>query len=150
MAFLEESDPCETMRVLLDENWVEYQEVPKPEIIVMNDDSDPVARFNNSETDFIIISMGGPERIQYRGNIVYHDRVYPLTISFYTKESRQRLRNIYKIIRSICFINKHDFDEWQLIRMQSYQELVNDALNIWKGNMQIQLENHAVCSETEV
>jgi hypothetical protein len=149
MPFVQESDPVQTMKELLELNWVEYLETPKPDIIVANDAADPVGRFNLQDNDFIIIT-NGPESIKYRGNITYHDRISNMTISLYTKNDRQKLRDFYKVVRSICLIKKHTFPGWQLIRLQGYQELVNDALNIWKGEITLQLENHAVLSETAV
>ena len=150
MSFIEESEPLEIMKSLLEDNWVEYRETPKPIVLVANSSDEPYARFDMNEGDHIILRMGAPEIVRYRGNITYHDRIYSMGLSIWTKESRERLRNLYKVIRSICFIKKHIFSEWQLIRLASYQEMINSELNIWRGEITLTLENHAVLSETLV
>ncbi len=150
MAYTSESIPEDSLSTLLDDNWVEYEQIPKPQIIVANLPEEPYARFDMNLGDAIIIRSEVPEQIRYRGNITYIDRIYTLNISIWTKESRQRLRDLYRTIRAICLIKKHDFPSWQLIRLQSYQELVSVELNIWRGEIRLQLENHGILAETAV
>lgn len=150
MSFTEESEPLSDFKDLLEDNWVSYQEIPKANIIIANDLDEAISRINLMDSDYIIISMSGNEDIRYRGNIVYYDRIFPVALNMLTKESRQRLRNIYKIVRSICFMNKHIFTGWQLIKLLRYQELVGTDINIWRGQIFLQFENHAILAETSV
>ena len=151
MPFVEESEPLSTIQSLLNDNWVSYSESPLPEIIIANDPEETISRVDFMNMgDYIIISMSGNEDIRYRGNVTYYDRIFPIALNVLTKESRQRLRDIYKVIRSICFIKKHNFTGWQLIKLLRYQELVGTDINIWRGQIVLQLENHGIAAEVRI
>jgi hypothetical protein len=147
----EELDPLEVLKDLLNDNWVDHEETPKPrEILVQNEVDNTTARFDLTLGDVIVIKMEGMEQIKQRGNFQYFDRAFPIMIEFYTKESRSRLRNLGKMIRAICSANKHDFDGYQLIRLREYTEMVEENLNIWKGIQKVQVESAAVCQEEPI
>ena len=150
VAFSQESEPLTTMQALLTDNWVVYSTTPLPIFLVANDSTEPYVRFDMNAGDHVIIRMSGSENIRYRGNIIYYDRIYPMGLSIWTKTSRQRLRNLYKVIRSICFMKKHNFSGWQLIRLGSYQEMVNESSNVWRGEINLVVENHGIRSEEAV
>jgi len=132
------------MKALLDDNWAEYQETPKPQFIVINDPESPEVRVNYNDGDAIIISTDSSEQIRYRGNIQYYDRIVPVSLDIRTKENRQRLHDMWKMVRIILFSKKHDFPSYQLIKMIGYQEMVNEELNIWRGVARVQLDNHCI------
>lgn len=155
MAFTTESEPLDTMRSLIVDNWLETEEIPKPVIIVANQDlesdleSGVYSRIDlANDGDYIIIRPGGAEQIRYRGNIVYIDKIYPIALELLTTKDRQRLRNIAKMIRSICLDNKWDFTGWQLIKLLSYEESFMAELNIWRAGLNLQIENYAVLADT--
>ena len=81
------------MKDLLDDNWVEWQETPKPQLIVVNDPNAPEGRFDLNSGDVIIIKTDGSEQIKYLGNIQYYNRFVPISLDIRTKEDRQRLHN---------------------------------------------------------
>jgi len=151
MAFTQESEPLTLLKDMLETYWPQYKEVPMPMIIILNpgeEEENVYNRINFENQDQLIIRTSDtPENIKYRGNIAYIDRIHFVDMEFYTLEGRQRMRDIYKAIRSVLLTYKHQLPNWQLIRMLSWQELVNDAFNIWKGVLKIQLENHAVAAE---
>lgn len=136
------------MKDLLEENWPKISEVPKPIIIVKNDPEDPFTRVNLQDGDVLVISSDSPEQIKYRGNIHYYDKAYTLTLEFRSMENRQRVRDIWRIIRAICFSKKWNFTGYQLIRMTSYQESTNESVNIWRGVEKIIVESAGVSVET--
>lgn len=150
MSFVEESEPLETFKDLLNDNWVSYQEIPVPTIIIANDPDEAISRISLMDSDYIIISAGTGGQIKMRGNWTYYDKTFEIMLNILTKESRQRLRNIYKEIRSICFINKHIFTGWQLVRPIRFGEMTNMDLNIWRGEFLINLENNAILAETSI
>lgn len=144
-----ETEPLDTMKNLISNNWAEYKYTPKPyEIMVQNEEVNPVSRFDLNLGDVIIIRMDGTEQIRQRSNFQYFDRIFPIAIEFYTKNSRGRLRNMGKMIRAICEVNKHNFGDYQLIRLKGYIEMVEENLNIWKGIQMVQVESAALCQES--
>jgi hypothetical protein len=146
-----EEDPLETMKKLLNDNWRSYAEVPKPtEIIVQNETDNPISRLDLNLGDSVIIKMDGSELIRQRANFTYFERVFPIVIEFYTKQSRSQLRNIGKMIRAICTDRMHSFDGYQLIRLKDYTEAVEENLNIWRGTQRLQVESAAVCAEKPI
>ena len=146
----DEYEPLGKMQELLDENWVEYIDVPKPTLQIVNDPDDAISRIDMWDNDYLLIAMPSPEQIRPRGNFVYHDRITQILLTTATRVSRQRMRNLYKEIRAICFMKKHVFPNWQLLRPISYRELYGTDQNIWRGEYLVQLENHAVLSETTI
>lgn len=149
MGYVAEVVPESTMKDLIEDNWVDYLDTPKPDILIANDPDEAISRFDLNNGDVIVI-RGDPEQIRPRGNFTYYDRIQGLNISFYTMKDRQRLKDMYKMIRAICFIKKHTFTGWQLIRPISYQEMVMESLNIWKAEIRLQLENNAITCETTI
>lgn len=150
MAWTSESLPTDTMKTLLDTYWKAYEDTSKPEVLIANWPDAAEMRFDLREGDKIIIMSDVPEQIYYRGNITYIDRIHHLTIGIWTMKDRQRLRDIYKMVRAILLDRKHNFTSWQLIRMQQWTEITNQEMNIWRGELKVQLENHAVLADTLV
>ena len=144
-----ESEPLLTMKGLITDNWYEYSDVPLPEVIITNEDEGScVARFNLLEGDCFIIKTESSEIIRYRGNIQYYDRIFPITVEIWTKESRQRLRDLWKMFKIIIWSKKHNFTGYQLIRLRSYRELTNEQLNIWRAVIDLDVESCGVAVET--
>lgn len=148
MAYVAESNPIATIKDILELNWVPYLECPKPTILEANEIEEPYARFDLNMGDHIIIRTGGPEQIKYRGNIEYYDRAYPIALDIWTKEGRLRMRDIWKQIKAICFAKKFSFTGYQLIQLMSYTEMVNEQLNIWRAEANLQVTAAGVAIDT--
>ncbi len=146
--YTKEVMPVDVMKDLLDDNWIQWGEVPKPLLIIVNDPEEPRIRENLTNGDVITIRMEGAESIKLRGNISYYDRTFPIALEIWTMEDRQRLRDIWKMIKAICFTKKHNFTGYQLIRPISYTELVNEEVNIWRGQVKLQVESAGVTVES--
>jgi hypothetical protein len=146
--FVNEPDALEEIKILLTEHWKNYKEVKIPQIIVANDADDPRIRACLSDGDVIVIKQDGMEQLKQRYNFSYYDRLFPVVIEFYTKESRQRMRNLGKMIRAIINDNIHKEQSYQLIRYKGVEEAVEETLNIWRGKFRFQLESNAVCVES--
>jgi len=146
--FTSESDPLEEMRELLDSSWKSYPEVKRPQLIVVNDVKDPRSRADLNMGDTILIRMDGIETSKQRANFKYYDRIFPMMIEIYTKESRQRMRDLGKMVRMIINDNIHNFNSYQLMRYKGQDESVEDTLNIWRYRFRLQLESNAVCAES--
>jgi uncharacterized protein (UPF0128 family) len=148
MPYTAEFDPVSTMRDLLEDNWVPYNECPAPSIVVGNEAEEPYARIDINLGDYIVIRSGGGEIFKGRGNLKYFDKEYPITLDVWTKYNRQRLRDIYREIKAICMANKFSFTGFQLILPVSYTEMVNEQLNIWRAEVQIKVTSAGVCVDT--
>lgn len=152
MEYTKELEPLETMDSLLKQYWPSVKEAPLPNIMIVNPGEqyeEITQRINLDEGDYLILRTSDtPESIKYRGNIAYIDKIHFMDIEVTTMEGRQRLRDLYKVLRMILLTYKHQFTGWQLIRMLSWAEMVNDAFNIWKGILKIQIENHAVIADS--
>lgn len=148
MGYVAEYVPQESLKTLLVNNWKAYQKLPKPTFIVVNDATDPYARFNLGDGDVVTIRQEGPEIIKYRGNVSYYDRSLPLVVEMWTKQDRQRLRDIQKQIKGIIFDHLFALAGYQIMTLKSYTELVNDALNIWKAELRLTADSAGICVDT--
>lgn len=145
MSYQAEKEPVATMKDILELNWIPYLECPTPIIVEANEVEEPYARIDLNMGDHIIIRTGGAEQIKYRGNANYWDHFCPLTLDVWTKDGRQRLRDIWRQIKAICAANKFNFTGFQFIRIISYTEMTNEQLNIWRAEIIIQVESAGVC-----
>ena len=143
-----ETEPVKTMHDLINDSWIVTEDFPRPELYISNDANDITNRLDNSTVDTILISPGSGEQYKYRGNIQYYDRIYQIKLIIQTADSRQRLRDLWKMVRAIIFDNKHLFSGYQLIVMQRYAELLNTDLNIWRAEINLQLESHGIPADT--
>ena len=147
MSFIQESVPVETLKTMLQTYWESFKETRTPSVVIVNDSEGEFMRADYNIGDYIFLSEEGSESIKYRGNIQYIDFSHPITIQIGTKEGRQRLRDLWKMIRSILLSRKHNFTNWQLIRILSYTEMVNQDQNVWRGVIRIQLEKAGVTAD---
>jgi len=146
--YVQEKLPPELMQTLLQTNWAAYRNMPKPDIIVANDPDDARARFDLTNNDVITIITSGPEVIKYRGNVHYYDKAYPILLELWTRVDRQRVRDMWKQVKGIVFDHLFAIDGYQIIKIQSYTEMVNDALNIWRAQVKLSIEAAGVCIDT--
>lgn len=148
MPYIAESEPLTVFRNLLEDNWVEYKEIPKPIFVITNNPEEAIARIDLNRGDYIVIRIDAPESIKYRGNIQYYDRIFSIVLDLWTKKDRQRLRDIWKTVKAICLDKKHNFSGYQLIRLNSYAEMTTETLNIWRGIIRLTVESHGVAAES--
>jgi hypothetical protein len=148
MAYSAEYEPITTMKELLEDNWIPYLECPTPIFVIANDEDDPYSRIDLNLGDHVVLRTDGSEVIKYRGNIQYYDKEYPITLDVFTKENRQRLKDIWKQVRAICFLKKWDFTGYQLVLINSYTEMVNEQLNIWRAEIKLRVTAAGVCADT--
>jgi len=148
MSLTTENEPLKLFQTFLDENWVDEILFPKPELYVANDSTEAIQRLDITSNDAIVISPGSNDKITMRGNWVYYDRLFDISILVQTSDSRQRAMNLTKEVRAICFIYKYVFPGWQRVKYLGRREYVNTDLNIWRTEINIQLENYAILAET--
>lgn len=143
--------PPEILKDILDDNWVEFEKIPKPYIIEANSTEEPYARVNIRSGDYVIIRQD-PAGLttRMRGTYRYYDRVFTLILELYTSDSRQRLYDMMAMIRKIIFTKQWDTDnnQYQLIRFGSFAEILYTELNIWHGQIRITFEDLGKCIDT--
>jgi hypothetical protein len=144
-----ESQPENDFQDIINTYWKETEDFPKPEVMIVNDVNEAISRIDLNNSDYLLINMPSPENFKPRGNIHYYDRVITgLTAIILTKESRQRVKNLSKMVRAIVWDRKHNFPNYQLIKPIGYRELVNTDLNIWRAEITFQVEAHCILVET--
>jgi len=146
--YTEESDPLKDMKTLIEDNWIAFKEIGVPQVLVANDPTDPILRLELNLGDAIVIKMDGAEQLKQRANFNYYDRVFPVIVEIYTRVSRQRMRDLGKMIRMLCNDNKHSFPNYQLIRYRAQDESIEENLNIWRYRFRFNLESNVVLAES--
>jgi hypothetical protein len=144
MPVVQETEYIQIIKDFILNNWVDSQDFPKPDIEIVNDPDDAIAKYNTFDSDVMFLSLAGPEQVKYRGNVSYIDLTVPILVTCVTPVSRQRLYNYYLMLLGLCLTNKFKVPGWQFIRFLSYKELVNENLNLWRSEIQLQLENYAL------
>jgi hypothetical protein len=143
-----ELEPIEAFTNFLSEYWIPTTNFEKPKFIISNDPDDTSIRNDLNDGDIVTILPGSDDQFTMRGNWVYYDRLFSIQVIVQTMISRQRMMDIGKMLRAICFVHKYDLDNWQRVKYLGRREYVNTDVNIWRSDMNFQLENYAVLSET--
>ena len=125
--------------------------VAAPKVIEVTGSTNDPLRFNLNMGDVVFGRAGDPAQEETPiGNWTYGNRVYNIVLEVYTTNSggRQRLYDIVGEIRRICHARMHSLTSFQRIKFVSFSEATQDQVNIWTGNITIQLENNAFLLET--
>jgi len=143
MTFSNEPIPSLIVKTMLDTDWETYGgDIPKPSFIDPNDGTiDGAPRFDLSRGDCIVIRMApSGEQETYRDAWEYVDRIVTMELEIHTGVSRQRLYNLKQEARRILHYNKHNMDDYQIIRYRGFNEMVNEQQRVWEGRISLSLE----------
>jgi len=145
MAYIAESVPQETIKSLLVDNWdPQGGVVPMPRIEIVASIPSSV-RFDIQKRDYIFIAQDNAgEEITLRNTCQHYDKTFNLVLQIMTSNSRQRLYDIKKQIRIICFSNVHNFTGWQRLLYRSFIEEGDEQPKIWKGRVRLTLDSARV------
>ena len=120
--------------------------VPTPDIFEVNDpDEEP--RRDIQTTDLIKISLDTPgEKETLRNAWSYKDQRYDCLLEVETIHSRQRLFDIFMIVRGLIHTNKHasSITGFQVLRFNGASELTQEQKNYWTGMIRCSFESAGV------
>ena len=122
--------------------------VSKPAFIEVTGANEPI-RFNLNVNDHVIGRAGNPALQETPlGNWTYGNRIYNLELEVHTLNSRQRLYDLMRETRRICYARASSLSNFQRIQFMSFTELTAEQVNLWSGTISVQLQNYAVTLET--
>lgn len=122
--------------------------VTEPNYIVVTGASEQI-RYDLNRGDYILARPGSPEIEEIPiGNWKYADRIYSVDLELYTNNSRQRLYNLMQEVRRICHARRHSMTNFQRIQFGGFSESTDENVNVWTGDIDIELVNNSVLVET--
>ena len=139
--------PVKDLLADFDSQW-NASNVTEPEFIEVTGASEPI-RFNLNRADHVIGRAGSPAlREEPIGNWTYGNRFYTIELEVHTLNSRQRLYNLMQEIRRLCHARASSLTNFQRIQFMNFGELTTEQVNLWSGNITIELQNYAITLET--
>ena len=138
--------PVDEFVALLNSHW-NASNVTKPVLTQRNSGSE--ARIDLNRGDYCIGVPGTPTLDEIPlGNWNSVTRNYSIGVELSTRVSRQRLYDLMAEVRRICHAKRHDMSNFQRVQFVSFNESVDDSLNIWQDTCDISLTNESVTAET--
>lgn len=140
---------------LLDKQWSDTAENPKPQLFDLGRDGrtltvdlDRMLAPTAGRRDLIIIRPGAPTEFEPIGNWIYENRTYHVTLELYSIASRQRLYNMMSEVRRIMNAKMHTPVGFQRIFLKNFEETYEDNFNLFIGSCEIELVNNSILRET--
>ena len=143
------AEPIAVTNVLseLDAQW-NTSNVVEPQLIEMNGASAPT-RIDLNRGDILIGQPGSPTVSEIPlGNWKYVNRIYAVSLEITTKNGRQRLYDLMGEVRRICHARRHNMTNFQRIQFVSFEEVIDEEVNVWVGTIEVQLVNTNILAET--
>ena len=141
--------PMEDVIQLLSDNWNNSNNTTPSYFIKHNSVKAQIITVNIRRGTAVI---GRPsvttQTITPIGNWAYGNIVYDVAIEIQTAEGRQDLMDMAWEAKRILFANKHAMTNFQRVQWQSFDEAVDENINMWTGFIQVQLKNDAVKLDT--
>ena len=149
MAYQSESIPADIVSAMLSTNWDTHGNyIPTPNFFVLNDGTNSQIRVDLRRGDYLIIAVEVPaEEETPIANWNYGHKMTKVTIEVATKETRQRLYDLKQEIRRIVHSQLHNVTGYYRIRYASFNEMTDEYLNMWIGQVDVELESHATLLE---
>jgi hypothetical protein len=139
--------PIDAIMTDLDAQW-NASNVTKPSLITVNAANQPL-RFDLNVGDHVVGRTGSPAMQEEPiGNRKYGNRTYGVTLELWTLTSRQRLYDLMLEIRRISHARMHSLASFQRQRFMNFSEETSEQVNVWTGQIEIELVNNAVLLET--
>jgi len=143
------AEPIAVTNVLseLDAQW-NTSNVAEPQLIEMNGASAPT-RIDLNRGDILIGQPGSPTVSEIPlGNWKYVNRIYAVSLEITTKNGRQRLYDLMGEVRRICHARRHSMTNFQRLQFVSFEEVIDEEINVWVGTIEVQLVNTNILAET--
>ena len=145
MSYTKESVPQDTLKSLIEDNWDPQEgNVPCPQVEILAS-LPPSIRFDLQKRDYIFIAQDTQgEEITMRSTCEHYDKVFPLVVLIQSSVSRQRLYDIKKQLRLICFNNIHSFTGWQRLLYKTFIEEGDEQPKTYKGRIRLTVDSLGV------
>ncbi len=149
MAYNSEPLGASVVSSMLDTYWDTHDgNIPEPNFFVLNDGTNSQIRVDLRRGDYLIIAIEVPaEEETPVANWNYGHKITKVTIEVATKETRQRLYDLKQEIRRVVHTQLHELDDFYRIRYATFNEMIGEFLNIWVGQIVVELESHATLLE---
>lgn len=149
MTYAAEILPADIVSTMLSSYWDTHGNyIPMPNFFVLNDGTNSQIRVDLQRGDYLILAAEVPaEEETPIANWNYGHKTTKVQIEVSTKENRQRLYDLKREIRRIVHTQTHLVTGYYRIKYVSFNELVGEYLNIWVGEIVIELESHAILLE---
>ncbi|MDP3917301.1 MAG: hypothetical protein Q8Q42_03370 [Nanoarchaeota archaeon] len=155
MPYINETIPSFAIYKILEQNWEENSgETPKPRLFEIGQPGMPLridmdTFLNQGKREVIVIRPIAPTMDEVPiGNWTYVNRKTRLNLEIYSRESKQRLYNIFAEVRRIIHLKMHSTVGYQRIQFLTWNETSEESLNFWVGEVVCELVNNAVALET--
>lgn len=155
MPYSNETIPSFAIYKILEQNWEENSgATPKPRLFEVGEPGMPLridmgSFLQTGRRDLIIIRPVSPTMDEVPiGNWTYANRKTRLNLEIYSRESKQRLYNIFAEVRRIIHLKMHSTVGYQRIQFVAFNETTEESLNFWVGEAVLECINNAVLMET--
>lgn len=145
MAYSAEPIPVEAIKDVLNDYWdTQSSQIPLPNIVVSNQQKEPI-RFDMRDGDWFVIKPDVPaEEKSYIGNWFYANERHRILVEIWTKENRQRLYDLKQELIRVLEEKLHGVTSFQRVRFDSFNEPIGTSINVWHARIIVVLENNAV------
>lgn len=157
MVYTDEAIPTAAILTAFSQNWNENSgNTPLPQFFDVGQPGNPLridmASFlNTGMREVIILRPVAPTMDEVPiGNWHYGNRKTRINLEIYSRVSKQRLYNIFAEVRRILHLRMHSVVGYQRVQMVAFNELTEESLNFWIGEVVVELTNNAVLMEGRI
>lgn len=136
--------PGEIFRDLLNSAWIPTQRVPRPRIHLLNDIDMPGIQVHLRQADYVLLAETSITESQHGHSYEYKDMEATLPFEIYTVAGRQRLYDLWAVLKRIFYTYQHAIRPYQQLHVDGFQEIVRDKHGIWVATATMRAESKAV------
>jgi len=136
--------PGELFRDLLKSAWIPTQRVPRPQIHLLNDITMPGVQAHMRKADYILIAETSITEMQHGHSYEFKDIEVTIPFEIYTIAGRQRLYDLWAVLKRIFYTYQHAIRPYQQLHVDSFNEVVRDKHGLWIATATMRAESKAV------
>jgi len=136
--------PGEIFRDLLKAAWLPTQRIPRPRIYLLNDLDMPGVQAHMKKADYILIAETSIVESQHGHSYEFKDIEVTIPFEIYTIAGRQRLYDLWAVLKRIFYTYQHAIRPYQQLHVDSFNEVVRDKHGLWIATATMRAESKAV------
>lgn len=136
--------PGEIFRDLLIQAWIPTQRVPLPRVHLLNDITMPGVQTHMRKADYILVAETSITEIQHGHSYEFKDIEVTIPFEIYTIAGRQRLYDLWAVIKRIFYTYQHAIRPYQQLHVDSFNEVVRDKHGLWIATATMRAESKCV------